>query len=63
MSKQFNPIALIVDDEPDILELLDITLTGMNINTYLAATIGEAKHLLLTTKQLDFCLTDMRLPE
>ncbi len=62
MSQKSKPSALIVDDEPDIRELLDITLTGMNINTHLAATLGEAKHLL-ATKRPDFCLTDMRLPE
>lgn len=62
MTYTTQPTVLIVDDEPDILELLDITLSGMNINTHLAATLGEAKHLL-ATKQLDFCLTDMRLPD
>ena len=62
MSKKPNPTALIVDDEPDIRELLDITLTGMNITTHLAATLGEAKQLL-ATQQPDFCLTDMRLPD
>ena len=55
-------IALIVDDEPDILELLDITLSRMNIKTYSAENITEAKKLL---KKRDFhlCLTDMRLPD
>lgn len=62
MNQSKQPAALIVDDEPDIRELLDITLTGMNISTHLAATLGEAKHLL-ATRQPDFCLTDMRLPD
>jgi two-component system response regulator PilR (NtrC family) len=62
MNKKTTPTALIVDDEPDILELLGITLSGMNIDTHLAATLQEAKHLL-ATKHLDFCLTDMRLPD
>ncbi len=53
---QPQPTALIVDDEPDILELLDIPLSGMEINTLQAATLSEAKQLL-ATKQTDFCLT------
>ena len=59
---QKTHIALIVDDEPDILELLDITLSRMNIKTYSAENISQAKELL---KQHDFdiCLTDMRLPD
>ncbi len=54
--------ALIVDDEPDILQLLGITLSRMDILTCKAATISEAKNLL-ATNSFDFCLTDMRLPD
>ncbi|MDQ7050584.1 MAG: sigma-54 dependent transcriptional regulator [Enterobacterales bacterium] len=56
------PLALIVDDEPDILQLLGITLSRMNIETLKAETITQAKELL-TQKEFDFCLTDMRLPD
>ena len=62
MSQSTVPTALIVDDEPDIRELLDITLSGMGVNTLQAATLSEAKQLL-ATQQPDFCLTDMRLPD
>lgn len=55
-------IALIVDDEPDILELLDITLSRMDIQTYSAKNIAEAK-TLLSQHNFDICLTDMRLPD
>ena len=55
-------IALIVDDEPDIRELLDITLSRMNIKTYSAENINQAKDLL-TKYNFDLCLTDMRLPD
>lgn len=55
-------IALIVDDEPDILELLDITLSRMDINTYSAENISQAKELL-NQHNFDICLTDMRLPD
>lgn len=54
--------ALIVDDEPDILELLEITLERMNIDCSTAADINTAK-FLLKDKSFDICLTDMRLPD
>ncbi|MBV1911418.1 MAG: sigma-54 dependent transcriptional regulator [Kangiellaceae bacterium] len=57
-----TPLALIVDDEPDILQLLGITLSRMDIETKKAETLTQAKQLL-ETHQFDFCLTDMRLPD
>ncbi len=54
--------ALIVDDEPDIRELLSITLGRMAIDSAAAATIGEAE-ALLARESFDLCLTDMRLPD
>ena len=53
---------LIVDDEPDIRELLDITLSRMGLKTHSAATLKEAKEIILRV-QPDLCLTDMRLPD
>lgn len=53
---------LIVDDEPDIRELLDITLSRMGLDTYSAANLGEAQSLLLEVSP-DLCLTDMKLPD
>lgn len=53
---------LIVDDEPDIRELLDITLSRMGLETHCAATLGEAKGKVMEV-QPDLCLTDMRLPD
>lgn len=55
-------IALIIDDEADICQLLKITLNRMNIQTVSASRIEEAKHYLKTQK-FDLCLTDMRLPD
>ncbi len=57
-----KPLALIVDDEPDIRELLEMTLDRMDIDTASAETISEAKSLL-QHKPFDLCLTDMRLPD
>ncbi|MCH8137082.1 MAG: sigma-54-dependent Fis family transcriptional regulator, partial [Proteobacteria bacterium] len=55
-------IALIIDDEPDICELLTLTLARMDIASETAADIGTAK-ALLGKQQFDLCLTDMRLPD
>ena len=55
-------LALIVDDEPDIRELLELTLGRMQINTRSASDLKEA-HALLGSEQFDLCLTDMRLPD
>jgi len=54
--------ALLIDDEPDILSLLSMTLQRMSIETDLAANVTEAK-LKLSSNNYDFCLSDMRLPD
>ncbi len=53
---------LVVDDEPDIRELLEITLSRMNLDSHAAANVREAKSLL-DNEQFDLCLTDMKLPD
>jgi len=55
-------LALIVDDEPDIRELLELTLGRMDIDTRSAANLAEAQDWLLK-QHFDICLTDMRLPD
>ncbi|CAG7856480.1 Regulatory protein AtoC [biofilm metagenome] len=57
-----KPLALIVDDEPDIRELLELTLERMAIDVHSAENIGAAKKLL-EQKPFDLCLTDMKLPD
>mgnify|MGYP001443619022 CR=1 FL=1 len=54
--------ALIVDDEPDIRELLELTLNRMEIGTDSAGTVAEAK-ALIESQSYQLCLTDMRLPD
>ncbi|MDD2761168.1 MAG: sigma-54 dependent transcriptional regulator [Methylomonas sp.] len=56
------PITLVVDDEPDIRELLEITLGRMNIQTRCAQDLRSARELL-HSQSFDLCLTDMRLPD
>lgn len=54
--------ALIVDDEPDIRDLLEITLSRMGISTRTAPDVGSAK-TLLSENTFHLCLTDMNLPD
>ena len=61
MNKPKNQI-LIVDDEPGIREVLELTLGRMNLETRSASNIDEARHLL-EDYRFDLCLTDMRLPD
>ncbi len=57
-----RPTVLIVDDEPDLLELLSLTLRRMNLRTRTAPDVGTAQRLL-KGEPFDLCLTDMRLPD
>lgn len=57
-----RPQALIIDDEPDICELLAVTLGRMDIQTESAGDVASAKQLL-SSRTFDICLTDMRLPD
>jgi two-component system response regulator PilR (NtrC family) len=57
-----GPRALIVDDEPDIRELLSITLERMHIAVTSAGNCAAAKKELAAA-DFDLCLTDMRLPD
>ncbi|MDP1767074.1 MAG: sigma-54 dependent transcriptional regulator [Methylotenera sp.] len=56
-----KPTCLIVDDETDIRELLVMTLERMDIDTYGASNIDEAKSLL-KQRPYALCLTDMQMP-
>ena len=57
-----KPAVLIVDDEPDLLELVSLTLSRMNLRTRTAPDVGTARKLL-KSEPFDLCLTDMRLPD
>src|SRR5690606_34408453 len=62
MNQRSAQTVLIVDDEPDIRELLSITLERMGLASRCAATLQEARHQL-QQQVPDLCLTDMRLPD
>jgi two-component system, NtrC family, response regulator PilR len=53
---------LVVDDEPDIRELLELTLVKMGLGVQSVGTIADAK-ALLKDSLFDLCLTDMRLAD
>jgi len=57
-----KPLALIIDDEPDIRELLEITLTRMDVDCMPSENLRSA-YALLKKHKFDICLTDMRLPD
>ncbi|MGB8327872.1 MAG: sigma-54 dependent transcriptional regulator [Steroidobacteraceae bacterium] len=53
---------LVVDDEPDLVELVALTLTRMGLDSVGAGDIANAQRLL-KSQHFDLCLTDMRLPD
>jgi two-component system response regulator PilR (NtrC family) len=57
-----KPLVLVVDDEPDLCELLSITLQRMDLSPRTAGNIAAAQRLL-KTERFDLCLTDMQLPD
>jgi two-component system response regulator PilR (NtrC family) len=57
-----KPIVLIVDDEPDLIELVSLTLERMNLATQSAADLAGAR-AQLGAQRFALCLTDMRLPD
>jgi two-component system response regulator PilR (NtrC family) len=57
-----NKQALVIDDEPDILELLTMSLSSMSIDCVAAENLAQA-HQYLKQQDFDLCFTDMRLPD
>jgi two-component system response regulator PilR (NtrC family) len=57
-----QPKVLVIDDEPDLLELLELTLSRMGLDTTRAQSVAEAIKAL-DSQNFDLCLTDMRLPD
>jgi two-component system response regulator PilR (NtrC family) len=59
---QSSPIILLVDDEPDILELLTLTLDRMGLKSEATGSVKETI-ARLNSQEFDLCLTDLRLPD
>ena len=62
MSFNAPPRVLLVDDEPDILELLELALIPMGLEVERAGNVHDARKCLDST-HFDLCLTDMRMPD
>ena len=58
-----NPRALIVDDEPDICELLSLTLARMGVDSSAVHDLASARRELQGSREFALCLTDLRLPD
>lgn len=59
---QSSPLILLVDDEPDILELLSLTLDRMGLRSEATGSVKQAI-ARLNSQNFDLCLTDLRLPD
>jgi len=57
-----KPSVLVVDDEPDLCELLSITLQRMDLNPRTAKNVAAAQRMLMADR-FELCLTDMQLPD
>lgn len=60
--KPNNPRILLVDDEPDILELMTMTLQREGFGSDHASNVNSAIRQL-HSRHYDICLTDLRLPD
>lgn len=60
---KFQATALIVDDEKDIRELIEMAFMGMDIRCILAPTVDSAIRHLKKQTTINFCITDMHLPD
>lgn len=55
-------VALVIDDEKDIRELIEMAFISLGIKCELADCV-KAGLRKLKDKKIDFCITDMRLPD
>ena len=58
-----NPRVLIVDDEPDLCELLSLTLARMGVDSSAVHDVAAARAELSGRQRYALCLTDLRLPD
>ena len=54
-----NPRALIVDDEPDLCELLSLTLARMGVESTAVHGLASARRELQGSRDYALCLTDL----
>lgn len=63
VKRQNVSVALVVDDEPDILMLYGMSLQRMNVEAVMVSTLQEALDKLEGGESFGFCITDLRLPD
>jgi two-component system, NtrC family, response regulator PilR len=56
------PTVLVVDDEPDLLMLIEMTLAKLGLDVVVAGGVVEAR-AALSSRKFDLCLTDMRMKD
>jgi two-component system response regulator PilR (NtrC family) len=57
-----KPAALVVEDESDLRELIELSLSGMDLDVVGVGTLGEA-YEQLAARPFALCLSDLRLPD
>ena len=57
-----TPAALVVEDEVDLRELIELSLSGMDLEVVGVGTLAEAQEQL-GKRSFALCLTDLRLPD
>ena len=57
-----TPAALVVEDEADLRELIELSLSGMDLDVVGVGSLAEA-HEQLAERPFALCLTDLRLPD
>ncbi len=55
--------ALIIDDEPDILSLYEMSLARLGVQVVAAGSLAEAMQALQAADRFGICITDLRLPD
>ena len=55
-------LVLLVDDEPDLCTLMQMTLSRMGIKTHIAHHLQQARYFF-TEYKYDACITDLNLPD
>lgn len=58
-----EPCALVVEDEPDLLALYELSLTRIGVKTVPVSDIQQARLALASDTRFDLCITDLRLPD
>ncbi len=58
-----TPLALVVEDEPDIATLYELSLERFGVRARCVSSIKDALDFLTTVHDAQFCITDLRLPD